>query len=111
MGEVSRSLPLVADRLVVIGGDAAGMSAAMQARRQQPYLEIVALEKGSWTSYSACGIPYLVSGAVEGGVEALVARKPQQFRDDLRIDVRLRHEVQGIDLDGGRVEVRNHEHG
>ena len=48
------------ERLVVIGGDAAGMSAAMQVRRRQPDLEIVALEKGRWTSYSACGIPYLV---------------------------------------------------
>ncbi len=36
----------------------------MQARRRQPYLEIVALEKGTWTSYSACGIPYLVGGDV-----------------------------------------------
>ena len=98
-------------RLVVVGGDAGGMAAATNARRRDPSLEIVALEKGGWTSYSACGIPYVVSGAVEGGVERLVARKPQQFRDDLRIDVRLRHEVMGIDLDGGRVEVRNHEHG
>jgi NADPH-dependent 2,4-dienoyl-CoA reductase/sulfur reductase-like enzyme len=98
-------------RLVVVGGDAGGMAAASQARRRDPSLEIVALEKGSWTSYSACGIPYLVSGAVEGGVERLVARAPQKFRDDLRIDVRLRHEVTALDLDGGRVEVRNHEHG
>lgn len=96
---------------MVVGGDAGGMGAASQARRRDPSLEIVALERGSWTSYSACGIPYLVSGAVEGGVEALVARAPQTFRDDLRIDVRLRHEATAIDLDRGRVEVRNHEHG
>ena len=97
-------------RLVVVGGDAGGMAAATNARRRDPSVEIVALEKGSWTSYSACGIPYVIGGAVDG-VEALVARRPQQFRDDLRIDVRLRHEVTAIDLDGGRVEVRNHEHG
>jgi len=96
---------------VVVGGDAGGMAAATQARRRDPSLEIVALEKGSWTSYSACGIPYLVSGAVEGGVERLVARAPQKFRDELRIDVRLRHEVTQLDLDLGRVEIRNHEHG
>ena len=69
---------------MVVGGDAGGMGAASQARRRDPSLEIVALERGSWTSYSACGIPYLVSGAVEGGVEALVARAPQTFRDELR---------------------------
>ena len=96
---------------MVVGGDAGGMAAATNARRRDPSLEIVALEKGRWTSYSACGIPYVVSGAVDGGVDALVARHPQQFRDDLRIDVRLRHEVTGLDLDQGRVQVRNQEHG
>lgn len=101
----------MAGRLVVIGGDGGGMAAATQARRRDPSLEIVAFEKGGYTSYSACGIPFLVGGDVEGGVDRLVARAPQQFRDDLRIDVRIRHEVLGIDLERGRVEVRNHEHG
>lgn len=96
----------MADRLVVIGGDAAGMSAAMQARRRQPYLEIVALEKGTWTSYSACGIPYLVGGAV-GSLHDLVARTPQEFREQHRIDVRLQHEVVGIDPGARRLEVRD----
>jgi NADPH-dependent 2,4-dienoyl-CoA reductase/sulfur reductase-like enzyme len=98
-------------RLVVIGGDAAGMAAAAQARRRDASLEIVALERGAYVSYSACGIPYLVGGEITGGPDALVARTPQAFRDDLRIDVRLRHEAMGIDLDAGKVEVRNHEHG
>ncbi len=96
----------MADRLVVIGGDAAGMSAAMQARRRQPYLEIVAIEKGTWTSYSACGIPYLVGGDV-GSLHDLVARTPQEFREQHRIDVRLQHEVVGIDAGSRRLEVRD----
>jgi NADPH-dependent 2,4-dienoyl-CoA reductase/sulfur reductase-like enzyme len=99
----------MADRLVVIGGDAAGMSAAMQARRRQPYLEIVALEKGSWTSYAACGIPYLVGGEVES-LHDLVARSPQEFREQHRIDVRLQHEVLGIDHSRRQLEVRDHLH-
>jgi NADPH-dependent 2,4-dienoyl-CoA reductase/sulfur reductase-like enzyme len=41
------------ERLVIIGGDAAGMSAASQARRRNPKLEIVVFEKGRYTSYSA----------------------------------------------------------
>ena len=96
----------MADRLVVIGGDAAGMSAATNARRGQPYLEIVALEKGAWTSYSACGIPYLVGGEVES-LDDLVTRSPQQLREQHRIDVRLHHEVVGIDLAMGQLEVRD----
>jgi len=95
------------ERLVVIGADAAGMSAAMQARRRQPYLEIVAIEKGAWTSYSACGIPYLVAGDVEE-LEDLVVRTPEAFRDRHRIDVRLHHEAVGIDAAARTVEVRDH---
>jgi NADPH-dependent 2,4-dienoyl-CoA reductase/sulfur reductase-like enzyme len=97
----------MAERLLVIGGDAGGMAAASQARRQQPYMEIVALERGRWTSYSACGIPYLVAGDVASHKE-LIARSPEEFRDRQRIDVRMGHEAIGIDLDARRVEVRDH---
>ena len=98
----------MADRLIVVGGDAAGMAAAMQARRRQPYLEIVTLEKGAWTSYSACGIPYLVAGDV-GSLDQLVARSPQEFRELHRIDVRLHHEVVAIDHAARRLDVRDHQ--
>jgi len=97
-------------RLVVIGGDAAGMTAASQARRLDGDLDIVALEKGRWVSYSACGIPYLVAGDVER-LEDLVARTPQEFRDRHKIDVRLRQEAMSIDTAAGQIEVRDHEHG
>ena len=63
-------------RLLVIGGDAGGMAAAAVARRRKPDLEIVALEKGHWTSYSACGIPYVVGGDVRS-LDQLVTRWPQ----------------------------------
>jgi NADPH-dependent 2,4-dienoyl-CoA reductase/sulfur reductase-like enzyme len=98
------------DRLVVIGGDAAGMSAAMQVRRRQPDREIVVLEKGRWTSYSACGIPYFVGGSVPE-VEDLVARAPGTFRDEHHIDVRLGHEACALDLDRRVVEAWDHEAG
>jgi NADPH-dependent 2,4-dienoyl-CoA reductase/sulfur reductase-like enzyme len=98
----------VTERLVVIGGDGGGMAAAMQVRRRKPNVDIVALERGDWTSYSACGIPYLVSGAVES-LDRLVSRSPDEFRDRHRIDVRMRHEVVAIDLDARKVEVRDHD--
>ena len=95
-------------RLVVIGGDAAGMSAASQARRRlgPEALEIVAFERGTATSYSACGIPYWISGMV-GERDDLIARHPQEFRDRQSIDVRLRHEVVAIDLRARSVTVRD----
>jgi NADPH-dependent 2,4-dienoyl-CoA reductase/sulfur reductase-like enzyme len=96
----------VSERLVVIGGDAAGMSAASQARRlRKPEdLEIVAFERGHFTSYSACGIPYWVGDVVDGP-DALIARGPRTFREQYAIDVRTRHEVVGIDLDRREVVV------
>ncbi|MFJ6992797.1 FAD-dependent oxidoreductase [Streptomyces sp. NPDC003090] len=98
-------------RLVVVGGDAAGMSAASQARRLKgpDELEIVAFERGRFTSYSACGIPYWVGGDVTDR-ERLIARTPEQHRAR-DIDVRLRSEVTELDLDGGRVRVRDLESG
>ncbi|MFI5907462.1 FAD-dependent oxidoreductase [Dactylosporangium sp. NPDC051541] len=95
------------ERLVVIGGDAAGMSAASQARKRRPAsdLEIVAFERGQHVSYSACGIPYLVAGDV-AEPDALVARHPAEFLK-LDIDVRLSTEVVAIDLDRRAVTVRS----
>jgi NADPH-dependent 2,4-dienoyl-CoA reductase/sulfur reductase-like enzyme len=95
-------------RLIVIGGDAAGMSAASQARRRRDAddLAILAFERGSTTSYSACGIPYWIGGTVDER-EQLIARHPEEFRDRQQIDVRIRHEVVRIDTDAARVEVRD----
>ncbi len=100
----------MSERLVVIGGDAAGMSAAMQVRRRQPEREIVVLEKGRWTSYSACGIPFLVAGSV-GELDDLVARSPEAFRSEHGIDVRLGHEARAIDLAARTVEAWDAEAG
>ncbi|MCW2610276.1 MAG: flavoprotein oxidoreductase, partial [Cryptosporangiaceae bacterium] len=102
---------------MVVGGDAAGMSAASQARRRRgrDELEIVAFERGAHTSYSACGIPYWIGGLVAGGRDALVARSPEAFARDHAIDVRLGHDVTTVDLDrrevvaegpGGEVRTR-----
>ena len=53
-------------RLAIVGGNAAGMSAAAVARRRDETLDVLVLERGPYTSYSACGIPYLVAGLVDG---------------------------------------------
>lgn len=90
----------------MIGGDAAGMSAASQARRLRgpDELEIVAFERGHFTSYSACGIPYWVGGDVPDR-DQLVARTPEEHRER-DIDLRMRTEVTEIDVAGGRVRSR-----
>ncbi|WP_066944561.1 FAD-dependent oxidoreductase [Streptomyces lushanensis] len=98
---------MAAERMVVIGGDAAGMSAASQARRMKgpEALEIVAFERGHFTSFSACGIPYWISGDV-GERDDLIARTPQEHRARA-IDLRTRTEVREIDVAGQRVLARD----
>jgi NADPH-dependent 2,4-dienoyl-CoA reductase/sulfur reductase-like enzyme len=97
------------DRLLVIGGDAAGMSAASVARRRTDPddLHVIAFERGRYTSYSACGLPYYVAGAIDD-VDTLVARGPDEHRAN-GIDVRVAHEVVGIDLDARRVTAVDHD--
>ncbi|GIF24712.1 NADPH-dependent 2,4-dienoyl-CoA reductase/sulfur reductase-like enzyme [Actinoplanes tereljensis] len=94
-------------KLVVIGGDAAGMSAASQARKRlgTDRLEIVAFERGRFTSYSACGIPYWIGGAVDD-LDALIARSPEAHRK-AGIDLRMRHEVTAIDTANREVVARD----
>jgi NADPH-dependent 2,4-dienoyl-CoA reductase/sulfur reductase-like enzyme len=94
------------ERLVVIGGDAAGMSAASNARRRRNDLEIIALERGAHVSYAACGIPYYVGKLLEDA-ENLVRRSPETFREKMNIDVRTKQEVIQIDLSPRRVFVRD----
>src|SRR3954471_20329289 len=95
----------VAKHLVVIGGDAAGGSAASQAKKRQPDIDVVMFERGRATSYSACGIPYWIGGAVSSE-DALVARTPEQHRAS-GIDVRMRTEVTAIDTEKGAVSWRD----
>jgi NADPH-dependent 2,4-dienoyl-CoA reductase/sulfur reductase-like enzyme len=93
------------ERLAIVGGDAAGMSAAGAARRRDPDLEIVAFERGPYTSYSACGIPYYVAGLVEEA-DRLISRSPQDHRAN-GVDVRTRCEVVAIDLGARRLTARH----
>ena len=81
--------------LVVIGGVAAGLSAAARARRIDPRLEIVVLEKGPVISYGACGLPYYVEGRVRETAE-LITYTPEYFRKERNIDVRTGARVVAI---------------
>jgi NADPH-dependent 2,4-dienoyl-CoA reductase/sulfur reductase-like enzyme len=95
----------VTQRLIVVGGDAAGMSAASQAKRmRKDDLEVVAFERGHCTSYSACGIPYWVGGQIDG--DRLVVRTPEQHRVN-GIDVRMRIHVESVDLDTQTIKTRH----
>jgi NADPH-dependent 2,4-dienoyl-CoA reductase/sulfur reductase-like enzyme len=96
-------------RLVIVGGVAAGMSAAARARRLDPELEIVAYERTGYVSYGSCGLPYLISGIVPEA-STLVARTPEQFARQ-GIETHTHHEVLVIDPGQQTVEVRDLDEG
>jgi NADPH-dependent 2,4-dienoyl-CoA reductase/sulfur reductase-like enzyme len=73
--------------LLVIGGVAAGLSAAARARRIDSRLPITVLEQGPVISYGACGLPYLVEGRVKKP-EQLIVYTPEYFRKERNIEVR-----------------------
>ena len=95
----------MSDTFVVVGGDAAGMSAASKAKRADPELDVVVFEKGGWVSYAACGMPYYVKGEVED-IADLVTVTPEEFREKRDIDLRTGHEVVGIDPEAETVTVK-----
>lgn len=95
----------MASRLIVIGGVAAGMSAAAKARRTDRELEIIVYEKGSFISYAACGMPYWLAGDLPGH-EKLIVRSPEQMRKQ-GIQVQIHHEVTAIEPEEKTVTVKN----
>jgi len=89
-------------KYVIIGGDAAGMSAATQIRRLNKEAEIVVYEKGETLSYAQCGLPYYVAGVVPTSQE-LVARTKEQFEEKYRITIYMKHEITAIDAKAQKV--------
>ncbi|MWV39031.1 FAD-dependent oxidoreductase [Natrialba sp. INN-245] len=94
----------MSEPFVVIGGDAAGMSAASKAKREDPSVDVVVFEKGEWVSYAACGMPYYVKGEVDD-LDDLVTVTPEEFRTERDIDLRTGEEVVDIDPDAEVVTV------
>ena len=95
-------------RLLVIGGVAAGLSAAARARRLDSALEIIVLEKGDTVSYGACGLPYFIGGRVRRP-EQLVVYTPEYFRKERNITVRTGAEVVAIQHPRREVQLRDGE--
>ncbi|MHB8967669.1 MAG: FAD-dependent oxidoreductase [Thermoleophilia bacterium] len=91
-------------KIVVVGGVAAGASAAARARRLSEEAEIIVLEKGEYVSFANCGLPYHISGDIEKR-DSLMVVTPETLRGWLNLDVRPRHEVTAIHRERKVVEV------
>lgn len=92
----------MAERILIIGGVAAGMSAASRARRGAPDARITVLERGPVAAYGACGLPAFLAGEV--GMQALVVYSTEYFRERRQIEVLTGHEA--IEILPSRKQVR-----
>jgi len=95
-------------KLVVIGGVAAGLSAAARARKLDRSMEIVVLEKGPTISQGLCGLPYFVEGQVQR-IEQLIRYTPEQFARERNLDVRVNAEAVTISHPRREVTLRSGE--
>ncbi|MED4534888.1 CoA-disulfide reductase [Metabacillus fastidiosus] len=93
-------------RYVIIGGDAAGMSAAMEIVRNDKEAEIITLERGEIYSYGQCGLPYVIDGRIPS-TDKVIARSVETFREKYGIDARTGHEVTGVNPENKVVTGRN----
>ena len=97
-------------KTVIVGGVAAGASAAARLRRLDEQAEIVVFERTGYMSYANCGLPYYIGGEITDP-EELTLQDPESFYSRFRVDVKVRHEVVAIHPERKTVSVKNLETG
>ena len=91
--------------VIIIGGDAAGMSAAMEMVRSSAEVHITVLERGDIYSYGQCGLPYIIDGTIPH-TDELIAKRVEEFRAK-GIDARVGHDVTHVNVETQHVEGVN----
>lgn len=92
-------------RIIIIGGVAAGMSAAAKVKRLKPNYDVIIYEKTDVISFGACGLPYFVGGFFEDPNEMIV-RTPEEFKKT-GIELNIFHEVTNVDTESKTIYVKN----
>ncbi len=93
-------------KYLIVGGVAAGMSAATRLRRLDESAEIIVFERGNYVSYANCGLPYYIGDAISER-ERLVVQTPQAFRELMNIEVRTGNEVIAVLPQGKSVRIKD----
>ena len=91
---------------LIIGGVAAGMSAAARLRRIDEKAEIIVLERGGYVSYANCGLPYYIGDEISDRDELLL-QTPESFKRRFNVEVRIHNEALAIHPDTKTVTVKN----
>lgn len=92
-------------RVLVVGGVAAGASAAARLRRLDEFSEIVIFERGPYISFANCGLPYYVGGVIQTQ-DKILLQTPKTMRDRFNIDVRVFSEVVAVNSEQKTITVR-----
>ncbi len=92
-------------KIIIVGGVAAGMSAAAKAERLNKEAEIVVYEKTEIVSWGACGLPYYV-GDFYQDPNNMIARPVEKFIE-AGMNIKIRHEVIGVDTEKKEITVKN----
>ena len=92
-------------KVVIIGGVAAGMSAAAKFKRLSPNDEVIVYEKGDIVSFGACGLPYYVGGFFDDSRE-MIARTPEEFKAS-GVEIHIKHEVLSVDFKAKKLHIKN----
>ncbi len=93
-------------RIIIIGGVAAGASAAARARRLNEDAEIKIIEKSTYVSFANCGMPYHIGGEITNR-QRLLLNTPDSLKARFNIDVYVNHEVIEIDRKAKNITVRD----
>ncbi|MHA2238677.1 MAG: FAD-dependent oxidoreductase, partial [Candidatus Hodarchaeales archaeon] len=93
-------------RIVVIGGNPAGLSAASAIRRLKKNWEINVYEKDKFISYGACGIPYYIADEIKK-VDSLITLTQSQMQEKRNIPVHIYHEVIDVNFSEKNVTIKD----
>lgn len=93
-------------KIIVIGGTAAGLSAASKVKREHPDWEVTVYERSTYTSYGSCGLPYFIKGIIEKP-EDLVNLTVKDLEEERGIKTFIRHDVVKLDHENKFILVKN----
>ncbi len=100
-------MPEKAKKIIIVGGVAAGATAAARIRRLDEHAEIILLERGPYVSFANCGLPYHIAGSIEKRSKLLL-QSPEGFFSRYRVQVLVNTEAVDIDRTNRKVTVRDH---
>ncbi|MBP6356282.1 MAG: FAD-dependent oxidoreductase, partial [Paludibacter sp.] len=94
------------EKIVIVGGVAAGATAAAKARRISPDAQITMLEAGADISFANCGLPYYIGGDIKSRSK-LILQSPESFKEQYNVDVHTHTIVTVIDREAHQIKARD----